>query len=762
MDTLSLRIKYRPLRIGWCLPDGDRVSLRKALRLTHAVWGGRYNPIIPVGDLDRGRELVKVFRVDILIPLAEDDAVKAFIGQFPYLSSPFLDSRLFVESVSGRPSAIVLDLYHPIRRLYEEHFKNNRQSDFRASLYAWDDDDPLADVFLATFGGLPPKEEAGTDYQELIAKYLAAERVTLTGEDIVPSDAFKKATLNWISCVDLQHHYAVINHWGRPGFYAGSAADFHDLVNYWNLRATDADLLFYDRSFSDRLNALRVEYLAALRARPKGSQVFDSHIAIWAQDGNDLSNPPDIPNFTDFGSDVLGHFAGFGIWNGLNVRVPIMHFGEKSVLATVGSSSGSFRVSFALPEKPSFEGSYSFDQHLVASISPGIGLYNDERSTLMTPFLPELNEFYGRNCWFHPFETRVEPEGLGLIIDNWRTDVSLSAMDVPTLLSKIFEVAGIQARPSQAGLIAFRLIQQLGGLLGCGVLKSAGVRKLIEKYKPDQSFTRGAAIQIIREHDSGSSPTLGGRVRPEDMFANLVTRGVFRVGLKLECPRCHLDFWISLDDVRTQTKCEYCGDDFDVTSQLRDRDWRYRRSGLFGRDDHQEGGIPVALTLQQLQSALGHFQILYTTGMELEPASAPVRKCETDFVILTQRNIDHKVEIAIDECKNRGEITEDDVSKLRIVAEALNEKNIQVCVIFVKLADFTPQELERCRAINGQYKQRMILLTPRELEPYFLYERTAQEFDIRRSANSFTDMVAATHAVFYQQRRRSSGIETAT
>ena len=34
MDTLGLRIKYRPLKIGWCLNAGDIDGLRKAMRLS--------------------------------------------------------------------------------------------------------------------------------------------------------------------------------------------------------------------------------------------------------------------------------------------------------------------------------------------------------------------------------------------------------------------------------------------------------------------------------------------------------------------------------------------------------------------------------------------------------------------------------------------------------------------------------------------------------------------------------------------------------
>ena len=761
METLSIRIKYRPLRIGWCLMDGDFAGLRKAFRLTHTMWGGRFNPIIPVEDFEHGKQLVTLFRVDVLIPMSQDENVKTFIEKFPYLPNPFFPQELHIRESSGKVHATVLDLYHPIRRLYEEHVKNNPQPAFHASLYEWDDDDPLACVLLATFGDFPAKEETGMDYRGLIRKHLSAEITNLAGKKALPSDSFQKPTPNWICCLDLERHYSVISFWNTPGFYVGSAADFDDLVNYWNLRATDTDLLFYDPDFPERLDSLRTDYLAALRARPKRSQAFDEGIAIWSRRESDQLD------LTGFGSGLTTCSLHTTTWNGLNVKAPIMHFGEKSVLATVGDSHGRIRVSFALPEKLCYDKGYLRHQHLVASINPGIGLYGNERATLMTFFMPELNEYYGRNYYFEWTKARVEPEGIGVIIDVWREDLTLFALDIPSLISKIFEIAGMRTRSSQPGLIASRIIQQLGGLHGCQVFKIAGVRDLIEKYKPDQSFTRSGAIQIIGRNDPNTGkpnfseyeglflePRSSGKLKPEDAFVWLVKHGVFRVGLNFECPNCHLDFWVSLDDVRTETKCEYCGKDFDVTSQLRDRDWRYRRSGLFGKENHQEGGIPVALTLQQMDTRFNFPEMLYTTAMEIEPAGATVSKCETDFVLLTQMNIDHEVQIAIGECKNRDEITEEDVSKLRLVAEALEEKNIRVFVIFAKLGGFSSKELERCQAVNGKYERRLILLTARELEPYFLYEETAKEFDIEKYAVSLEDMANITHTVFYEQRRK--------
>ncbi len=282
-------------------------------------------------------------------------------------------------------------------------------------------------------------------------------------------------------------------------------------------------------------------------------------------------------------------------------------------------------------------------------------------------------------------------------------NITIHALDVRALVKKVFEAFGISARPSPAGLVGLRLIEQMGGLQGCRVFKIAGVRELIRGHTPEQSFTRSCAIVTIRQVD----PTTGkvqfseheslyieprdrGPLKPEDAFSYLLKKGVFRAGLRLACPNCELENWIHLDDAQTITKCEYCGREFNITPQLRDRDWAYRRSGLFGRDDHQGGGIPVALTLQQLQTALHSRILAYTTGTELEPISANIQKCETDFVLLTESLRERTFQIVVGECKGNKEITEDDVRKMGLVAEALTSSGgCEAFIVFSKTSRFT-------------------------------------------------------------------------
>jgi hypothetical protein len=333
------------------------------------------------------------------------------------------------------------------------------------------------------------------------------------------------------------------------------------------------------------------------------------------------------------------------------------------------------------------------------------------------------------------------------------------------LVKNLFKFFGIESKPSDAGLVGLRLIEQMGGIQGCRAFKIAGVRELIKNYPPDQSFTRSCAKQTIRQVDPISGEPQfanyaslyidGKRPKPEDVFEYLLNRGVFRPGLRFLCPNCQLESWVHLDAARTLSDCEYCGKEFNVTSQLRDRDWAYRRSGLFGRNDNQGGGIPVALTLMQLQTAMRESIVAYTTGTKLIPEAVAMEECESDFVVIVESPRDKALQIAIGECKSDGgEITQEDVRKLGKAADAMASAGCETFIIFSKTSAFLPEEVARCRDAQGSQRRRVILFSKRELEPYYLYERTSSEFEVSPYASTLEQMVTATHHSYFEPKAK--------
>ncbi len=754
MSTLNMRIRYRPIRIGWCIRDGNIDDIQEALKLTHVLWGGRYNPLIPVDNEKFARQLVNLFKVDVLYAVSDEKTIKSFIKKFPYLPWPFFNRGIFTDSSEGKV-ATILDLYHTVRKLREEYLKEGTLSKIKVKLLNWENTDPLSNVFLATFGAFPTTEISGFDYASMIEKYLETEQTVIDSSVDIPSELRGAITVNRLTTYNLmgQRSYG----WRDSGFYIGDSNGFPDLVAYWNLRASGINLFFYDPLYKERLDPLKNNQLEKLRAQPPDPRGRDKHNSIWSKRENQ-----DKFDLTEFGEGLLRCAEDEGVWNGLNVKPSIMHFEEKSALGAL-STIDTTSVSFQLPEKPFYGDAEFHQQHIMATVHPLTDI-SDEKITFFTPYVPELNEFYGRNFHFSWNETRVEPDGLGIIIDLTKSDLTLQAINNRQLLKKLFEIYGIKAEISTPGLKCTNLIQQMGGRLqNCRVFKISGVRELIGKYSAQESFTKSAAVQIIGQNDASTgTPVFSkyenlfieqrsrtSKLKPEDAFRYLVSKSVFRVGLKLTCTNCQLNFWKQLDEVKTITTCEYCGAKFDISPQLRDRDWAYRRSGVFGRDDHQEGGIPVAVTLQQLDTASSIRSHIYVTAMNLSPISADIDKCETDFVIV-QQDYDGRVSIVIGECKTHKEISEDDVRNLSKVADAFPRERFDTFILFSKLDKYTAEEIERCKIGQEKYRDRVIMLSIRELEPYDIYEETEKLYRIDRFNTRYDGLAMNTGNIYFK------------
>jgi len=193
-----------------------------------------------------------------------------------------------------------------------------------------------------------------------------------------------------------------------------------------------------------------------------------------------------------------------------------------------------------------------------------------------------------------------------------------------------------------------------------------------------------------------------------------------------------------------------CGARFNATTQLRDRDgWKYRRSGLFGREDHQEGAVPVTLALQRLDTSVSDLTrpTLYTTGLDIESGAVTVPTCEIDFAFLAHE-VSGRAQLVIGEAKSGQEITTADVANIQAVAAAFPRSRMDLFPTFAKVSDFTQHELERCLEAENRYPKRHILLSRAELEPYDLHERFSQLKSGLRYSSAVEDLAEATQELY--------------
>jgi hypothetical protein len=483
----------------------------------------------------------------------------------------------------------------------------------------WSESDRLAPLLDVLLGRYPDVGEITINYLQGIRATLAMPDKAIAEGGELASDLARSVAPLALTGFGLSHRRDRSG-WLSPGVVFGSADGFDDLLLLWNLRAAGASVCFYDIAREARLKPFVQEFLKAIREYPMGES---NRINFWSRET--ASPPTDWSRAFDVNGlrPCLCHGHDGGIWNGRNIRPtrPEFTVWHRDIVPSYIENEEGAVASFSLPDRP-FEDDdpYVLRQHFVVSVEADEYGFAPDEITFATPFIPRLNEFYGRNFTFEYDKARAEPGSLdhgavGIISSIGDQRWEIRAIRVHQWLQAFFALFGVLVERSEPGLRCSRLIRQLGGVLGCRVLKVRGARELIRAYGPDQSFTRSAGEKYMGNFDEATKQMRfsefeglyihsrqHGRLTPGEVLQYMADRGVFRIGLDLKCPNCELSSWIHLDDVKTISACAYCGHQFSIISQLKDRDWRYRRSGLFGRDDNQLGSIPGALAIQQLRA----------------------------------------------------------------------------------------------------------------------------------------------------------------
>jgi hypothetical protein len=695
----------------------------------------------------------------VLLPVAATATTTGFIDGYPHLRLQLWGAGIFRD----RHCAFV-DIKHAIKRaIRDTGFVRDR---FVRPI--WTDADPFAPLLVTLFGTYPDAAAITIDYLRGIRSSLQMPDFPIDIHAPLSIDLMERTTPLPFTGFGLSHRRGR-DGWLAPGVLLGGVANFDDLLLFWNLRAAGAQICFYDQDYSERLKPFVEAFLTVLRQRPpevsNGVNFWSRAVDFPPQDwATDLDVSGLTPN--------LCRGRGRSIWSGLNIPVVRPEFSSwhRDVVSSYSETDDQASVAFALTDRPCDDDDpLALDQRYVVTVDPQQYSAGFDDRTFATPFVPRLNEFYGRSFAGLYDRARAEPGAFGRgavgIIANVRTQqLSVRAIRTHDWINALFGLFGVEVERSEPGRRCSRLIRQMGGLQGCQVFKVRGARDLVAQYSPEQSFTRGAAETKIGNQDPATGRMrfeeyedlyipARGRLTPSEVFQYLTGKGVFRAGLEFVCPNCELLSWIQLDEVATISTCLYCGHRFDVTSQLKDRDWRYRRSGLFGRDDHQPGGIPVALALQQLEVAFHDHLLMYATSLNFKSTNGTIEPCEADFlgIVAGARGINEApVQILLGEAKTRRAFDAQDVRKLGGLADAVPHDLADAFILFAKTEAFTDDEVRMAQGLNDQYRKRVILWSDNELEPYHVYERSEAKLGQRQYATTLSDMALVTEQLWFE------------
>jgi len=752
MAITNFSAKYRTLKIGFLIPEDDISSLIEAVKINTLLWGGEHNPIIPVGaDATKVIEQIKSAPIDVLHAIVNNEKIGAVLNAFPFLKSPrHFTYEMFTEDWhSKKKSLVYLDSLNIIEKHYHKYFKGVpvKEGDSNCALPKWTDTDPLANVFALTFGTYTNNFNLQDDFENAFLKGLRSKKIDIEKDKELDSNLAGKISPITLTSIGLKNYRRELFRDG--GVYLGDANNFDDLIFYWNLRATGLWIEFLPIQGHERYLKFIEKHLDHVIKSTKKPD-FHRSIIFYYRDKTEEIIDPIFNKFKKDGipfykSNISNYSPDETLYN-----LPTDILGWEFTNGLIDKSYGKYVVNVNLPERK-FITTESERDVSKQTLAVSLDSYSDfgfAGYTLKLPYIRDLNEFYSREVSVDPWKIRTEEDSIAVIIDLDDKTETLYPIEHQTLISKVFDFAGIKVQMSQPGLIARKVIEKIGELEDARVLKIKGVRKILQEGSSGSTITRGEATKTINENDFLKHKRLFIEAREKaeldsnSVFDYLLKKDFFRAGLELTCEQCRLKNWLTLKSIDDFWICEYCGGQNQTSTHLKTRgDWKFRKSGLFAKDNHQEGAIPVLLTLLAIKRIADHSNFTYSTALEL---SGENLGCETDLCIVQYGRHD-KIEIAIGECKSdSGVITQDDCNKLKEVAKKISSKgNMEACIIFSKTSDtFLPEEIVLFKELAKEAK--LILLTNKELEPYHIYwlEEGGIEEDIpEKYPHSFSDLV---------------------
>lgn len=797
MYELSATLKLRPARIALLTRPSDMRAIRKFMRFSACLWGGAYNPIIPVmsslpaawrnhhGLKVNARDLtggyIRYFEPDAYVEAEEGLLDAAGLGAFRrkhaigtrVLSLGSLmakqDNRDWAEPSFG------LSIVDAMRDMYSRELRFEMKEARTAIVVKPQSGSLLTEAVFGCYPGGKLVDYFRSNYRTIF------EAQELAATPDAWFKAFKKGDLTPLRFT----RYKVDP---EPGWrdnltlFVFDPASSLDCIDLWNMRSQPRSVLpvpldWWRPLFSELRDALRLEH-RPIKGNPFGS-MHRGTIEFARSIGQDRASAMTKEIAGDLPEDsmIVRHWPT-PIWRepeyGRRSRGDdplIIKSAEKRINLPLDETSLAASFETLSPEFADQYGS----NHLrwVNTIRPS-QFYGDYVGTTL-PFNT-----------FDPYFTMIQGFGEPVLIgrEGWSIGQrykDLSArLTIPTPERAVISALkryGIEARLSEPGHIAKQILGHLDGL--------RGVRLLADSETLDMLNMMAGGIRRKGSGDSETEELFDRRSKPVRDWHALVERrkkqgfgisslkdfttpGIIRLGLQSKCPNCANLNWHTLTVVDYDVICERCQRSYPFPQaglQRNNGNWSFRVIGPFAVPDYARGSYGALLALRAISAIhLSHDPMSYSTALSM---SFDGIEAEADFVALRSPELHGSQidpELIICEAKSFGTgplITAKDLAKLRAIAKKIEGA---VIVVSVLRDHFIPEEVKVlapfvkwCRQPdrNGEMRNPVILLTGHEAFCHFDIGMTWKElggehakyegFQHRESLRAFAEATQAIH-----------------
>ncbi len=757
MHDLSATLKLRPVRIALLTRPNDLRAIREFMRFSACLWGGAYNPIIPVmkslpsawrdphglkanaSDITRG--YIRYFEPDAYVEaeegLLEAAGLEAFRLRHGIGTRVLPLSGLMAKQHNrdwAEPS-FGLTIFDAMRDIYTKELQFETRQPRTASLVKPDSNSLIAEAVFGCYPG-----------GKLLDYFRAYYRTIFKPEEVPASpdawrSAFRKGSFTPLRLTRYKIE-AEVNRNDALTLFVFDPANALDCIDIWNIRSEQRSVLPVPVDWwRDLLPDIRS--LLELESQSTNGNPHALMHCSTIEFARSISEDRANKLTKELAGDLAEGSALFKLWRTPVWRTPMkqqylqnevpmeLKSAEKLITLPVDEISLATTFETLAPEFANKYGSSSL--RWINTVQPS-HFHGDHLGTTL-PF----NSFdpYSKMIQSFGEPVLIGRKGWSIGIQHKNTNARLTIPSPENAVISALKRFGVEARPSEPGHIAKQILGHVGGLGGMRLLADVGTLEILNTMAGGIRRKSVGGAEKEELFDRRSKPVREWHALIErrkkqclgvSSLSDFTSRNIIRLGLQSQCPNCANLNWHTLTVVDYDVTCERCQRAYPFPQsslQRNNGNWSFRVVGPFAVPDYARGSYGALLALR----AIGNVNIgpnnpmAYSTALSL---SFEGIEAEADFVALRspdQLGPQSDPELIICEAKSFGAgplIISKDIAKLRAIAKKIEGSIIVISVLRDKFVAAELKLIEPfvkwCRrpSANGGMRNPVILLTGHE------------------------------------------------
>lgn len=680
MANVGIVQKLRPLKFAYVIRNKDFDSLDTIVRLNAYLWGGRYNPVIPLY-----KKTPPVFRELHSSP----KATELLEGNLRFYEPDFIvcGPGIIKEDILNPPCAVItlsdvmeniskegapgygIGLIEVLKGYYDKEFKFLRRDELA---YYFPDFDKKNELFLRTvFGDLP--EEVDVEIKENIQETFEVEYSKITSTNYL-DHLNNQSPYNLFRLGSYQTKIDFTGNVPRERclLFLMNPKSFIDLIDLINLKAAGYKVIptALDIERSEETKKICCDFINTHawvhRDNPQ------AQFRVTMQKSRSVSEQ-ELKDFYEFISPPKFEDG----WPKCTMRTWMPDFWSKYHQEKGRVTCAPIIVSTKetdIQDEEQYIHFKALDPDFISEFVPiaGNALYANDISIrakhpknfeagIYPPYSKEVAYELGI---YDELEWCIKNTGISHFCHYTDSSIFIETQKAEKVFISWLKSKGWKVKISDAGKVAYHMLHHLGGPMGLRFLKSKTLIDFItSSSKPIKVKTFKAKAREIKNKDF--------RFWDLDRFLKMfIEYKILQLGTELQCNVCSRHSWHAVNDLDYSIKCPNCLNYFELPSYDPSQiAWSYKTIGPFSASGKSAGAFPVLLTAKFFNGDRA-FGNTTTTILSFNLEKDGIDEFEIDMALFYRESsyIDRSTQTIFCECKTENNFKEEDVKNMKTLA----------------------------------------------------------------------------------------------